>query len=212
MNSVLRSRARTASRQAHSFRPATPTSSVWAARRLMSTQPQSEAESKDAPAGQAPSLEDLTAKLQAKEDEVKEMTNRLRYAQADFINLQRNAQREKDQTRDYAITKLAKDLVGTVDVLTLALKSVPEDARKGNQLYEGVEMTQRSLLQSLAKYGVEQYDPTGEKFDPNFHEALYMAPVPGKEPGTVLETQKLGYRIKDRVLRAAQVGVVQEKS
>ncbi|QRV87379.1 co-chaperone GrpE [Ceratobasidium sp. AG-Ba] len=212
MNSVLRLCARTASRQAHSFRPATSTSSVWAARRLMSTQPQSEAESKDAPAGQAPSLEDLTAKLQAKEDEVKEMTNRLRYAQADFLNLQRNAQREKDQTRDYAITKLAKDLVGTVDVLTLALKSVPEDARKGNQLYEGVEMTQRSLLQSLAKYGVEQYDPTGEKFDPNFHEALYMAPVPGKEPGTVLETQKLGYRIKDRVLRAAQVGVVQEKS
>ncbi|KAG9117697.1 Mitochondrial matrix cochaperone [Ceratobasidium sp. 392] len=138
--------------------------------------------------------------------------NRLRYAQADFLNLQRNAQREKEQTRDYAITKLAKDLVGTVDVLTLALKSVPEDARKGNQLYEGVEMTQRSLLQSLAKYGVEQFDPTGEKFDPNFHEALYMAPVPGKEPGTVLETQKLGYRIKDRVLRAAQVGVVQDAS
>ncbi|KAG8762769.1 Mitochondrial matrix cochaperone, partial [Ceratobasidium sp. 428] len=151
-------------------------------------------------------------KLQAKEEEVKEITSRLRYAQADFLNLQRNAQREKEQTRDYAITKLAKDLVGTVDVLTLALKSVPEDARKGNQLYEGVEMTQRSLLQSLAKYGVEQYDPTGEKFDPNFHEALYMAPVPGKEPGTVLETQKLGYRIKDRVLRAAQVGVVQEAS
>jgi molecular chaperone GrpE len=138
--------------------------------------------------------------------------NRLRYAQAEFLNLQRNAQREKEQTRDYAITKLATDLVGTVDVLTLALKSVPEEARNGNQLYEGVEMTQRSLLQSLAKYGVEQYDPTGEKFDPNLHEALYTAVVPGKEPGTVIETQKLGYRIKDRVLRAAQVGVAQEAS
>ncbi|KAG8679173.1 Mitochondrial matrix cochaperone [Ceratobasidium sp. 394] len=213
MNSALRSCARTMSRQAHTSRAATRASSAGIARRLMSTQPQSDTASKDVPPiSETPSSEDLAAKLQAKEEEVKEITNRLRYAQADFLNLQRNAQREKEQTRDYAITKLAKDLVGTVDVLDLALKSVPENARKGNQLYEGVEMTQRSLLQSLAKYGVEQYNPTGEKFDPNLHEALYMAPVPGKEPGTVLETQKLGYRIKDRVLRAAQVGVVQEAS
>ncbi|KAF8608004.1 GrpE-domain-containing protein [Ceratobasidium sp. AG-I] len=209
MNTMLQSCARTVSRRAHQTRGVTRP--LVALRRNMSAQPQAETKSADAPpAAEGSGSNDLATKLQEKEDEVKEITNRLRYAQADFLNLQRNAQKEKDQTRDYAITKLAKDLVSTVDVLALALKSVPEDARKGNQLYEGVEMTQRSLLQSLAKYGVEQYDPTGEKFDPNLHEALYMAPVPGKTPGTVLETQKLGYKIKDRVLRAAQVGVVQD--
>ncbi|CAE6427942.1 unnamed protein product [Rhizoctonia solani] len=210
MNSLVRSCARTVSRQAHTRNAIRP---AWVAQRLMSGQAQTDEPPTDAkPKEGASETEDLAAKLKAKEEEVKEMISRLRYAQADYLNLQRNSQREKEQTRDYAITKLATDLVGTVDVLSLALKSVPEDARKGNQLYEGIEMTQRSLLQSLAKYGVEQYDPTGEKFDPNLHEALYMAPVPGKEPGTVIETQKLGYKIKDRILRAAQVGVAQDRS
>ncbi|CAE6397541.1 unnamed protein product [Rhizoctonia solani] len=210
MNSLVRLYARNASRQMHARNATRP---MWVAQRSMSEQAQSNGSPTDAKTKEGASeAEELAAKLKAKEEEIKEMTNRLRYAQADYLNLQRNAQREKDQTRDYAITKLATDLVGTVDVLALALKSVPEDSRNGNQLYEGVEMTRRSLLQSLAKYGVEQYDPIGEKFDPNLHEALYTAPIPGKEPGTVIETQKLGYKIKDRILRAAQVGVAQEVS
>jgi molecular chaperone GrpE len=78
------------------------------------------------------------------------------------------------------------------------------------ELHHGVEMTQRLLLQTLFKYQVKPFDPTGDKFDPNKHEALYQVPVPGKEPGTVIDCQKVGYTIKDRVLRAAQVGVNQE--
>lgn len=162
------------------------------------------------------------------------------------MNLQRNAAREKEQTRDFAITRFAGDLLETVDVLSLALKSVPEAILKSKaneaaesesssststppeppsssttqpaksaqeyltELHHGVEMTHRLLLSTLFKYNVKPYDPTGEKFDPNRHEALYQAPVPGKEPGTVLECQKTGYTIKDRTLRAAQVGVVAE--
>jgi molecular chaperone GrpE len=181
---------------------------------------------------------------------------RLRYLQADFLNLQRNAAREKEQTRDYAITRFASDLLETVDVLSLALKSIPESALKppstpaadnssssspsssssttsadGSSgfftskttptksaqehlldLHSGVEITQKQLLQTLFKYGVKPFDPTGDKFDPNRHEALYQAPIPGKEPGTVLECQKTGYTIKDRTLRAAKVGVVAESS
>lgn len=156
---------------------------------------------------------------------------RLRYLQADFLNLQRNAAREKEQQRDFAITKFAGDLLETVDVLAMALKSVPPSALKPPDssstpstpeeksadahlydLHHGVEMTHRLLLQTLFKYHVKPFDPTGEKFDPNRHEALYQAPVPGKEPGTVLQCQKVGYTIKDRVLRAAQVGVVQDTS
>lgn len=166
---------------------------------------------------------------------------RLRYLQADFLNLQRNAAREKEQTRDFAITKFASDLLETVDVLAIALKSIPnaalpnpstEIAQKSStdapsspppplakthqeylsDLYTGVEMTHRLLLQTLFKYHVKPFDPLGDKFDPNLHEALYQAPIPGKEPGTVHDVQKTGYKIKDRVLRAAQVGVVQDLS
>lgn len=158
----------------------------------------------------------------------------MRYLQADFLNLQRNAAREKEQTRDFAITRFAGDLLETVDVLSLALKSVPAElvnapasdtASSGatasadktpadhlRDLYNGVELTHRQLLQTLFKYHVKPFDPVGDKFDPNRHEALYQAPVPGKEPGTVIDCQKTGFTIKDRVLRAAQVGVAQETS
>ncbi|KAH9960169.1 GrpE nucleotide exchange factor, partial [Russula dissimulans] len=183
---------------------------------------------------------ELEAKLKAKEDEVSDITGRLRYLQADFLNLQRNAAREKEQTRDFAITgtRFAGDLLETVDVLSLALKSVPPSALRSpeetnaldsgqpsppdnkspsavsplhtaylQELHHGVEMTQRLILQTLFKYQAKPFDPTGDKFDPNKHEALYQAPVPGKEPGTVIDCQKVGYTIKDRILRAAQVGV-----
>ena len=160
--------------------------------------------------------------------------SRLRYLQADYLNLQRNAAREKEQARDFAISKFAKDLLETVDVLSMALKSVPQELVNTHQessnatsspsssseqkspetylkeLYEGVESTQRLLLNTLFKHHVKPYDPVGEKFDPNLHEALFQVPMPGKEPGTVFVTQKIGFMIKDRVLRAAQVGVVQD--
>lgn len=156
--------------------------------------------------------------------------SRLRYLQADFINLQRNSAREKEQTKDYAISKFASDLLETADVLSLALKSVPPEALKQppppeptptaegkpaqaylTELHTGVEMTHRLLLQTLFKYHVKPYDPTGEKFDPNKHEAMFQVPIPDKEPGTVFDCQKIGYTIKDRVLRAAKVGVVQDR-
>ncbi|KAF9519966.1 hypothetical protein BS47DRAFT_1378982 [Hydnum rufescens UP504] len=81
------------------------------------------------------------------------------------------------------------------------------------QLYQGVEITERQLLQTLAKHGVKPYDPLGEKFDPNRHDAMYSVPAPeGREPGQVIDVQKLGYTIKDRTLRAPQVGVAAEKT
>ncbi|KAJ7582705.1 GrpE nucleotide exchange factor [Mycena floridula] len=174
-------------------------------------------------------------KLKAKEEEILDLTSRLRYLQADFQNLQRNAAREKEQTRDFAVTRFASDLLETVDVLSYALNSIPRSVIPSSappsetvpseaasssptkppeeylrELYEGVELTQRQLLSTLFKYHVKPFDPTGDKFDPNRHEALFQAPAPDKEPGSVSQCLKIGYTIKDRVLRAAQVGVAQE--
>ncbi|KAJ7632626.1 GrpE-domain-containing protein [Roridomyces roridus] len=190
---------------------------------------------KDAPPAE-PSADPALAKAQA---EAADLLGRLRYLQADFLNLQRNSAREREKTRDFAITNFAADLLETVDVLSMALKSVPESALSSpdpsdasseapapesspsqppaktaeehlRELYTGVEITQRQLLQTLFKYHVKPFDPTGDQFDPNRHEALYQAPIPGKTPGTVIDCQKIGYTIRDRILRAAQVGVAQE--
>ncbi|KAG2037261.1 GrpE-domain-containing protein [Suillus americanus] len=178
---------------------------------------------------------ELLKTIKAKEAETTDLKSRLQYLQADFLNLQRNAAREKEQQRDFAITRFAGDLLETVDVLALALKSVPDDVLAQadspssassdpsspnsksiqtylKELHQGVDMTHRLLLSTLFKYHVKPFDPTGDQFDPNQHEAMYQAPIPGKEPGTILECQKTGYMIKDRLLRAAQVGVVQDTS
>lgn len=148
------------------------------------------------------------------------------YGKADMQNMQRRSQEEKAQASDYAITKFARDLTSSLDVLNLALRSVPEplrtkpagamdaeDPRKAiAELYSGVELTNKSMLDMLRMHGVTTFDPTGQKFNPQEHEAMYQAPVPDKEPGTVLECSKVGFKIKDRILRAAQVGVVQDSS
>jgi molecular chaperone GrpE len=213
---------------------------------IKSSEQKSEGKNKNA--GSSKDESEFSKQLAAKEEEVTDLKvclfscdrwhsvadicpqSRLRYLQADFINLQRNSAREKEQTKDYAITKFASDLLETADVLSLALKSVPPEALKPlpspvststpdrksayaylTELHTGVEMTHRLLLQTLFKYHVKPYDPTGEKFDPNKHEAMFQAPVPDKEPGTVFDCQKIGYTIKDRVLRAAKVGVVQDR-
>ncbi|SPO39905.1 related to MGE1 - heat shock protein - chaperone [Pseudozyma flocculosa] len=166
--------------------------------------------------------EGLQAQLKDKDAKIKELTEQILYGKADYQNLQRRSQEEKSQAGDYAVTKLAKDLTSSIDILALALRSVPEELRTAPKdldpkeprrviadLYSGVELTSKSMLDMLRTHGITQFDPTGEKFDPKLHEALYQAPVPGKESGTVLECSKLGYKIKDRLLRAAEVGIVQ---
>lgn len=164
----------------------------------------------------------LQAQIKEKDAKIKELQEAILYGKADYQNLQRRSKDEKLQAGDVAITKLAKDLTSSIDILGLALRSVPEELRTAPKdldskdprrvvadLYSGVDLTSKSLLDMLRTHGIVQFDPTGEKFDPKEHEALYQAPVPGKEPGTVLECSKIGYKIKDRLLRAAEVGVVQ---
>lgn len=119
---------------------------------------------------------------------------------------------EKEQTRDYAITRFAKDMITTVDTLQMALSSkssssAPSTSSEEDPLRVGIELTQKQLLSTLERYGVTQFSPAGEKFDPHWHEAMFEAVVPGKEEGTVIDVLKVGYKIKDRCLRAAQVGI-----
>ncbi|KAF8212231.1 GrpE-domain-containing protein [Mycena galopus ATCC 62051] len=180
----------------------------------------------DLDAPDAPSAEPPNAALAKAQEEAADLLGRLRYLQADFLNLQRNSAREREKTRDFAITNFAADLLETVDVLSLALKSVPASALEEPSPLPSASddsapdpspdappprhMTQRQLLSTLFKYHIKPFNPTGDPFDPNRHEALYQAPIPGKTPGTVIDCQKTGFTIRDRVLRAAQVETQEE--
>lgn len=169
----------------------------------------------------APEEDATTKQLKEKDARIKDLADDLLYCKAELQNFQRRTAEEKKTMGDHAISRLAKDLTESIDVLDLALRSVPEPLRKSSQtdnepsralaeLYDGVSLTRKSILDMLRTHGIEAFNPIGEKFDPLLHEALYQAPVPGKQPGSVLDCNKIGYMIKGRLLRAAQVGVVQE--
>jgi len=123
--------------------------------------------------------------------------------------------------RDYAIQKFAKDLVDSVDNFDRALTMVPEEKLNAQEktehlqdlvnLHEGLKMTENILMQTLKNHGLERFDPNGEKFNPNEHEATFMTPMADKEDNTVFHTQQKGFRLNGRVLRPAKVGVVKNK-
>mmetsp|Transcript_3513 Transcript_3513/g.11726 ORF Transcript_3513/g.11726 Transcript_3513/m.11726 type:complete len:134 (-) Transcript_3513:456-857(-) len=131
-------------------------------------------------------------------------------------NIRKRHVNDVENANKYATTKFAKDLLNVADNLERAISMVPAEVREGEPstlkaLLEGVELTDRELLSVFRKHGVDKVDPAGQKFDPNFHEALYEMPVPDAEPGTVARVESVGYKIHDRCLRPAKVGVVSKQ-
>ncbi|KAJ2893585.1 putative mitochondrial GrpE protein-like precursor [Zalerion maritima] len=179
------------------------------------------AEAKEGEAAPSDPNEALKKDIETKAKEALEWKDRYLRSVADFRNLQDRQAREMKSTRDFAIQKFAKDLVDSVDNLDRALVMVPEEKLKADEnaehlkdlvnLYEGIKMTETILLQTLQKHGMERYDPHGAAFNPNEHEATFMAPQPDKEHNTVFHTQQKGFKLHGRVLRPAKVGVVRNK-
>ena len=131
---------------------------------------------------------------------------------AEMENLRKRTSREVADARIYGITGFARDVLDIADNLQRALDAVPADTRAAadpglKALIEGVELTERSLLNALEKNGVKKFDPSGEKFDPNFQQAMYEVPDPSVPAGTVVQMVQAGYMIGERVLRPALVGV-----
>ncbi|KAG6006919.1 hypothetical protein E4U43_000374 [Claviceps pusilla] len=167
-------------------------------------------------AGESDALAELKKALEAKEAEARDWKDKCMRTVADFRNLQDRTQREVKTAREFAIQKFAKDLVESVDNLDRALAMVPaeklatktEASQDLINLYDGLKMTETILMQTLAKHGLERLSPEGEKFNPNEHEATFMAPQPDKENNLVFHVQQKGFKLNGRVLRAAKVGVV----
>lgn len=146
--------------------------------------------------------------LEALKDENAGLKDRLLRAMADVENMRRRAEKDLADTRIYAVASFAREMVGVADNLRRALESVTEEARAGAaSLVEGVELTERDLLSRLGRFQVKQLEPKGQKFDPNFHEALFEIPDETVPAGTVLQVVEQGFAIGERVLRPAKVGV-----
>ena len=131
---------------------------------------------------------------------------------AEMENLRKRTTREIADARSYGITAFARDVLDIADNLQRALDAVPAEAKANadpglKALIEGVELTERSLLNTLEKNGVKKFDPTGERFDPNFQQAMYEVPDPSVPAGTVVQVVQTGYKIGERILRPALVGV-----
>jgi molecular chaperone GrpE len=142
--------------------------------------------------------------------------DKLLRALAEMENLRRRTERQIVDAREYAITAFARDVLAVADNMSRALSAIDPKLRETadaglKSLIEGVELTERELLKVLEKHGVKKFEPTGEKFDPNLHQAMYEVPDPSLPNGTIAQVVQAGYMIGDRVLRPALVGVVKAR-
>lgn len=147
--------------------------------------------------------------LKTENDELRDKFLRLA---AEMDNLRRRTEREVKDAKAYAASSFARDMLAVSDNLRRALEAVPAELKEAadaavKPLLEGIEMTERSMLSALERHGVKKIDAEGQKFDPNFHQAMFEVPNPNVPNNTVIQVVQAGYTIGDRVLRPAMVGV-----
>jgi molecular chaperone GrpE len=152
---------------------------------------------------------DAMEKLIAENAELKDRSLRLA---AEMENLRMRTARDVRDAKAYSVSGFARDVLGVADNLRRALDALTPESRDGHDkaltnLIEGVELTERSLIAGLERHGVRKLEPKGQKFDPNFHQAMFEVPNPDVPNNTVVEVVQAGYQIGDRVLRPAMVGV-----
>ena len=149
--------------------------------------------------------------LEALIGENAELRDRLLRTMADMENLRRRTEREKTDTTRYAISNFARDVLTIGDNLKRAVDHVPAEAAADDpalkSFLEGVELTERELVNMLERHGVTRLEPIGERFDPNCQQAMYEVQNPDMPEGMVVEVMQAGYTIGDRCLRPALVAI-----
>lgn len=172
----------------------------------------SNADTQSSDADSAPSEAALIDVLNA---DLADLKDRLLRAAAEMENMRRRFERDMADARQYAVTGFAREVLSIGDNLGRALEAVPDEARKEEgamaSLLAGVELTERELLRVLDKHNVKRLEPQGEKFDPNFHQAIFEVEHEDAPHGTVVQVVQPGYSIGERVLRPAMVGIAKKK-
>jgi molecular chaperone GrpE len=144
--------------------------------------------------------------LRAERDELKDRWMR---ALADAENARKRGDKARREAEQYGGSKLARDMLPVFDNMKRAVETITDEQKEASAaLIEGIELTMRELLKTFAKHGMEVISPeVGDKFDPNVHEAMFEAPVPGTKSGEIIQVSAQGFMLHDRLLRPAQVGV-----
>lgn len=160
----------------------------------------------DLPAAEISAEEAEIVALKVERDELRD---RFMRALADAENSRKRADRDRREAEQYGGSKLARDLLPVYDSMKRAVETIKPEQREANAaLIEGVELTLRELMNVFKKHGLELIQPApGEVFDPQIHQAMFEAPVPGTKAGDILQVMADGFMLHDRLLRPAQVGV-----
>ncbi|XP_033251758.1 grpE protein homolog, mitochondrial-like [Drosophila miranda] len=159
----------------------------------------------------SPDVDRLTKELADSKEQKSELMDKYKRALAESENMRTRLNKQISDAKIFGIQSFCKDLLEVADTLGHATQAVPKDKLSDNadlkSLYEGLTMTRASLLQVFKRHGLEAVDPLNQKFDPNLHEALFQKEDKTVEANTVVEVTKLGYKLHERCIRPALVGV-----
>lgn len=149
------------------------------------------------------------ASVDALVQERDDLKDKLLRALADAENARKRAAKDRQEAQAYGGTRIARDLLPVYDNLHRALSAAKESENAGSEaLVEGVELTLKELMKVFDRHGVTTIEPqVGDRFDPQSHEAMFEAPVPGTQAGDIIQVSATGFMLYDRLLRPAQVGV-----
>ena len=150
-------------------------------------------------------------------NKLKEIESKLLSSLAENENLRKRYDREKEDLSNYVISNFAKEILSVLDNLQRAIASVNSNEVKEKsdglaQLFEGIELTEKQIISTFERFKIEQIKSLGEQFDPNVHQAMFEVEKDDQEAGIIAEVVQEGYKIGDRLLRPALVGVVKKKS
>lgn len=153
--------------------------------------------------------DEIPAGVEAIIQERDELKDRLLRTMADAENTRKRGERDRREAEQYGGAKLARDMLPVYDNLKRALDAAGDDVSESEKaVLEGVELTMRELLNIFSKHGIQLIAPEeGETFDPQMHQAMFEAPVPGTKKGAIIQVMAEGFMLHDRLLRPAQVGV-----
>ena len=154
-------------------------------------------------------IDDEALELETLRAERDELKDRFMRALADAENARKRSDKDRREAENYGGSKLARDMLPVYDNMKRALEAATEEQRTvSGPLLEGVELTMRELLNVFKKHGIEVIAPeVGDVFDPQHHQAMFEAPVPGTKAGDIIQVAAEGFMLHDRLLRPAQVGV-----
>lgn len=155
----------------------------------------------------AAKIAELEAALLASEARVKEQQDSVLRAKAEVENMRRRTEQEIDKARKYALNRFAEELLPVIDNLERAIQAADAESEAVKPLLEGVELTYKTFVDVVSKFGLKEINPEGQPFNPEWHQAMSIQESPDHESNTVMFVMQKGYELNGRVIRPAMVMV-----